>query len=371
METTYFNHRTSAAEGWGERRSFINAWSRLYRRDPRWVPPYYPTLRRMVTPDGDSHVARLSPLLVQTEAMAKGGTGTEWGGIGFDRTVAAAVALTDPRRRDRTAYLGLLHCINHIDTLERFLAGAAELLRPHGVRRLIGPTGLSPHLGSGLLLDHWHQTPPLHTPYNPPYLPEMADIALSPLARSQLYRLKVAGDLPPEPPSPANLVPLEPARLATDLLPLLVAACPDWAGFSPPDAAEAGFLLAWLYPWPLFGWLAEVDSAPVGFVLLQPDLANRLRRAGGGHNPLWRLWLNWAAGRPAHHGRLLFGGVLPAWRGQGIGQRLLHQAQMSARQQGWQSLTIGPLPVDAPATKFMTRQGAAAEQSYGLYQWEF
>jgi hypothetical protein len=75
LETTYFNHRTSVAEGWWERQSFINAWARLYRPDPRWAPPYYPTLRGMVTPGHDNHVARLSPLLIRTEAMAKGGTG--------------------------------------------------------------------------------------------------------------------------------------------------------------------------------------------------------------------------------------------------------------------------------------------------------
>jgi GNAT superfamily N-acetyltransferase len=319
-------------------------------------------------------VARLSPLLISTEAMAKGRSGAEWGSISFDRTVAAAIALTDPRRRDRTAYLGLLHCSNDLDSLERLLAAAAELLRPQGVRRLIGPTGLSPHLGSGLLQDHWHQTPPLHTPYDPPYLPEMADIVLSPLARSRLYRLNLPADLPPlvdRPASRANLTPLASARLVTDLLPLLAAACPAWAGFLPPDVDEAGFLLAWLRLWPLLGWLAVVDSEAVGFVLLQPDIAPRLRRAGGGRNPLWRLWLNWAARRPVRRGRLLFGAVLPEWRGQGIGQQLLHQAYLTGRQQGWHSLTIGPVPDDAPANKFLAHHGAKAEQSYGLYQWDF
>jgi GNAT superfamily N-acetyltransferase len=291
--------------------------------------------------------------------------------MGLERTVAAAVALIDPRRQDRTAYLGLLHCINNVDTLGRFLDGAAELLRPRGVRRLIGPTGLSPHLGSGLLQDHWQQTPPLHTPYDPPYLPEMADIVLSPLARSRLYRLNLPDVIPAAPAGRAQLAPLEPARLAGDLLPLLAAACPNWAGSIPPDAAEAGFLLAWLTPWPLFGWLAEVDSEPVGFVLLQPDLAPRLRRANGGRNPLWRLWLAWAGRRPVRHGRLLFGGVLPEWRGQGIGSQLLHQAQMTGRELGWQSLTIGPAPTGAAANKFLAHHGAKAEQSYGLYQREF
>jgi GNAT superfamily N-acetyltransferase len=122
--------------------------------------------------------------------------------------------------------------------------------------------------------------------------------------------------------------------------------------------------------WPLFGWLAQIKAEPVGFVLLQPDLTVRMRRAGGGRNPLWRLWLSWAARRPVRQGRVLFMGVLPARHGQGIGKRLLHQAMQTAHQQGWQSLTFGPLPGVAPAVGFLERHGAEARQSYVLYQGE-
>lgn len=108
------------------------------------------------------------------------------------------MALCDPRRREGTAYLALLHCVNDPESLDRLLGRLAEALSARGCRRVIGPIGLSPHLGSGLLQDCWGQLPPLHTPYNPPYVPEVVGSAMRPLDRARLYHLEV----PTEPLSP-------------------------------------------------------------------------------------------------------------------------------------------------------------------------
>jgi GNAT superfamily N-acetyltransferase len=235
---------------------------------------------------------------------------------------------------------------------------------------MIGPIGLSPHLGSGLLQDHWNIIPPLHTPYNPPYLPEIAAAALRVRSSGRLFYLPILPTPAPSPVSPATLVSLAPHRLGTDLLELLAAACPRWLDFVPPDVPEAEFLLQSLALWPLRGWLAEIDGEPVGFVLLQPDLALRLRRAGGGRNPFWWLWLRWARNRPVRQGRLLYLAVLPEWRGQGIGRQLLQRAMIDGREHGWDVLTIGPLPSTAGGSKFLKHVGAEPRQTYLLYQRE-
>jgi GNAT superfamily N-acetyltransferase len=373
LNSIYFNHYAKIAEGWWERRNFTLNWWRLYAGDPKLAPPYYPSLRCALEPARNSHLARLNPLFVHTEALRKRQQSASPyvapDGSIFDKPVAATVVLGDPRRRDNTAYLGLLRCVNDAGTLKRLMEYLLETLASRGYRRLIGPTGLSPHLDAGLLQDYWHIVPPLHTPYNPPYMPEIAGIVLRPFARSQLYYLDIPPELPPAPPNRARLLPLQLNRLATDLLPLLVAACPVWADFPPPDAEEATFLLRWLGRWPLYGWLAEVDAQPVGFTLLQPDLAPRLRLAKGGRNLLWRIWLlAWASRRPVRHGRVLYAAVLPDWQGQGIGYQLLHQAMLTAHRQGWQSLTFGPFPTMAPAVKFLKQYGAQPRQTYLLYQ---
>lgn len=336
------------------------------------MPPYYPVLRGALEPAYNSHLARLTPLPVHTAALFGRQRSSEFNpGLAppmFETPVAATVVLCDPRRRDGTAYLAWLHCVNDADSLERLLEYLAGFLPAKGYRKVIGPTGLSPHLGSGLLQDYWDRLPPLHTPYNPPYLPEVAHSVLHPLGHSRLYYLEIPPELPAPPPAPAELLPLDPARLATELRPLLVEACLSWVDFAPPDAKEAAFLLSWLGHWPLHGWLAQRNEQPVGFILLQPDLVSRLRRGRGGRNPLWRLWLAWASRQPVRQGRVLFAAVLPPWQGQGIGRQLLYQAIYTAHQHGWRSLSIGPLPGTAPAGKFLEHHGGQPRQTYLLYQ---
>lgn len=372
LSISYFNYSTRIAENRWDRRGFAHRWWRIYAGDPRWVPPYYPTLRRELEPTHNSHLARMDPIFIETEALPRrqpSQRGSQMlAGAYFEEPVAAAVALCDPRRRDGAAYLALLRCANDSKSLDRLLGRLAEELWASGCRRVIGPTGLSPHLGMGLLQDYWNLLPPLHTAYNPPYLPEVIGNSLRPFARSQLYHLEIPPERPLAPEGPARLVPLEPARLATDLLPLLQAACPTWADFPSPDAEEAAFLLRWLGRWPLYGRLAQVDERPVGFVLLQPDLAPLLHRANGGRNLLWRLWLRWAGRRPVRQGRVLFGAVLTDWWREGIGRQLLHQALVTGHEQGWQFLTIGPLPSTAPACNFLEHNGARPRQTYLLYQ---
>jgi len=372
MPGHYFNHHSQIMGDWWDRWSFIRQWWRLYGDDPKLAPPYYPTLRRALEPARNPHLARLSPLFVKTEALPRRRTPSPYGldAAGGDQPVAMSVLLADPRREDRTAYLSLLRCRNDADSFKKHFEFMMELLGSRGYSRVIGPIGLSPHLEAGLLQDSWNVIPPLHTPYAPPYLPEILESRLRPLARSQLYHLDIPPELPPAPPAWAKLAPLDPQRLATDLLPLLVTAIPTRPDFPPPDAAEAAFLLRWWGQGPLLGWLAEVGAQPVGFTLFQPDLSPRLRLAKGGRNLLWRVWLNWPKHRPTQHGRVLFGTVLPPWQGQGIGQQLLHQVQQTAQQQGWRSLIFGPFPMTAPTAKFIKRCGAKAQQSYLLYQKE-
>lgn len=377
MTPYYFNHRAHIATSNWQRRSFLSAWWRIGARDSHWVPPYYPALKRALTSQTNDYLAAMRPIFVHTEALARDFNPyaanpqqqTFVTPVSFEIPLAATAVL-QPRGAGATAYLGLLQCGNDRQSLEHLLEKLVEPLRANGRRRLLGPTGLSPHLGTGVLQDHWDQIPPWHTPYHPPYLAELLDGVLHPLERSRLYHLAVDAPLPPV-PAAAEIIPLEPARLATDLLPLLVAACEPHKHFPLPDASEAAFLLRWLDAGTLRGWLALVDGETAGFVLLQPDFADAMRRAGGGRRLWQRVWLALLENRAVRRGRLLYGAVLPPWRGRGIGRQLLYQALLTAQEQGWHTLTIGPLPERATAVSFLKRQGAHPHQSYRLYEWTF
>ena len=373
---SYFNYRLLPTGSRWERRAFAHDWWRILAGDKRWVPPYYPQLRWSLNPVQNEHLACLKPEYVRIEALPQrqdaNRDDADQGGFvpgSLEITVAVGLILRDERRHDGNAYLSLPHVVNDEESLERLLDYVAEMLAMTGCGRLIAPTGLSPHLGSGWLLNHWDLLPPAHTPYNPPYLPELIDRFMQPLGKQRcLYYLSVPGSVPSLVDTPAELVPLEPTRLAGELRPLLAAACENEYGFAPPDNAEATFMLRWLGIAPFAGWLAQVDDRPVGFALVQSDLAPLLYRTRGGRGRLRRLWFTLAKGWRTHRGRLLLGAVLPEYRRQGIGRQLLQQVLAAAGAHGWEQVTVGPLTQESPADLLLQGFGAQPQQMYQLYE---
>lgn len=371
----YYNYQTYIADGRWARLSFLRSWRAIYADDGWWTPPDHRTLALALRPGRVEHLDSAAPILLHVNALrhsgrrmtVAGGAGYGAPGSIFESPVAAVVLLRDPRRQDRATYLGLLHFANDDDVLDRLLGILLEELWRTGSRRIIGPTGLSPRLESGALHDHFDVTPPMDTPYNPPYVPEILDQALQPLARSRLYYAALDEAAAQPPTSPAALSPFPADRLVHDLLPLFSCAFDAAEGAPPLDQPEATFLLDWVQTWPTEFWLATMNDRPVGFLALQADLATSVRRANGGRNPLWQSWLAWRKRRPAMAGRILFGGVAESWRGHGIGRQLWQHARRRAHQQGWRSLTVGPIFDGSHAAAFVTHMGATPRQTYVTY----
>jgi GNAT superfamily N-acetyltransferase len=282
--------------------------------------------------------------------------------------VAATLLLTDPRQIDRTAYLVGFRFVNDTDVLDRFLATIMEEVWRMGCRRLVGPVDFSPNMGAGVLHDHFNTTPPFGTPYSPPYVAEAMDAAMRPLGQSHLYQKTVVEIAPPlSHDGPAILLPIQPRRLADDLFPVFFSGFTSLYGLPVPDQAEATFLLAWATSWPIEAWLATVNAEAVGFIMLQPDLSDRIRRANGGRNPLWREWLHWRQSAPANAGRVLYLGVIDHWRGKGIGRQLWQHALAVGHAKGWQELVAGPVADGSNAVAFLKNMGATRRQRYTTY----
>ena len=296
----YYNYNTHLADGWWGRREFMRSLWRLYGDDRRWVPPYYPLLGRMLRPGDCPHVERQAPVLIHLDALPQRKTAGGYSMAIMEGPVAATALLVDPRRRDGTGYLALLGCANDAETFERLAGVAMEQAAMRGCQRLWGPVGFSPHLSAGMLESHYHHTPPLHSPYNPPYLPEVVAGMMEPAAEGYIYRLPIRDAVTTD--GPARIMPATTDQLAGDLLPLLALACPWRELFPQPDAEEAAFLARWLGVWPLMVWAAEVEGEPVGLLVMQADVAGSVARARGGRNPIWRAWLGWRARRPVAGG---------------------------------------------------------------------
>lgn len=371
MQEGYYNYYTRLAESWWERRDFVRGWRRLHASDRRWVPPYFPKLMAALNPERTPFVARQRPAFFWVEALqGRPNTDGNWNAprynsVFMEEAVAIAALMADPRRRDDTATLALLSVANDVESLERLLKVAQEQAFARGRSRLVGPVGLSPHLGYGALLDHFDQTPPLYTPYNAPYLPEILDSVLERVQTARLYHAAVTPQVQ-RVIGPATLRPLRVEDNAK-LLPNLLTALDNNDEFPRPDGVEAEFLLSWWDVAPRLGWVAEVQGEAVGFVLLQTDLGAALRRAKGGRTPLWQLWWQWRRTQPARNGRIVAGGVLPRWRRQGIGRQLWAAAFNSAHLQGWRSVSIGPVADDSVAASFLLAHNAQPLQHYALY----
>lgn len=372
----FFNYSVFWPNNWWERRSFLNAWWRLYAGDRRWAPPVWTAFSRIIA--GGSHplYTRLAAQPLYLEALPRRGATPGFNphapvaaSVAFEEPVAAAILQIDPRRDDGAAYLGLLRCANDEETLERLLGKAFEYVSEQGGSRLLGPTGILPTWGPGALLNSFDHTPPWHTPYNPPYAGDLFAAVMEPWLATVLYSATVPDQAPPA-PAPAAIEPLPLARLAGDLLPLLAASLRLDDAFPPCDELEAQALLAWLQTTVApVGWLATLEGEPAGFVLLQADLAPLLQRSGGGRRWLGRGYLALRKGGRTPAGRLLLGAVAPGRRGQGIGRQLWRHALDHARQAGWQTLTCGPVAVDSEGAAFLARQGARAGQRYMTYSW--
>lgn len=376
----YYNYRTYYADNSWDRRSFLNAWWRINQMDPYWVPPYIPTLKRELNPAHNPHLARLNPILLHLEALqrrekpSKGQSDFNFvqtaavPGLVMETPVASGLLLYDPRQPIPTVSIALLNTVNDPGPLGRLLDEVSELARQRGCRKVIAPTGISPHLNSGLLQDHWNKIPPLNTPYAPPYSPDIFSKYMHALNHWHLYQLPIPAEVHPQSSDIAELIPLQPESLKTDLLPLFTAACPEDSPFQPPDEQEAAFLIRWIEDWSLTGWLAQVNDVSTGFVLMQPDLSPILKRYKGGRNLVKRGFLQLESKRPSSSGRLLFGGVLPEWRRKGIGTQLLNRAIRSAVELNWESLSIGPIPESSDAAAFLTHHHATPLQTYTLYE---
>jgi GNAT superfamily N-acetyltransferase len=375
----YYNLRCELAEGSLDRLGFIHTWWRLYAHEPYWAPPYYPALKEALNPERNPHLRRLSPHLVCLRGVSTGGRqGALSGdllnnlgrGLALEAILACALLLYDSRRSDGCGYLALLHCQNTPSALEGLLNFAAEQLIPLGARRILGPVGISPWFGSGVLVNRWNDTPPADMAYNPPYLPELMEKTMEPGPVQRVYRLSLPAVSEAMPSGPAQLEALDARRLASDLLGLLAAASPGQVNYPPPDALEADFLLNWIGYWPYRGWLAKMNGQPAGFMLLQPDLSSLLQRTHGGRNAWQRLNLGLGLRQPARRGRVVLAGVAPTFRRQGIASQLWQHAVQFAQWEGWESLTTSPLLEDSPAAQFCMKYGGKPEQEYRLYRRE-
>ena len=377
----YFNFTSQIANDWWGRRAFLNTWWRANARDHRWTPPVYSFLESTLVHRRDPLMNTYRPDLLAVEAVTRQSFSTNIGGMVMptgmgDSIVAQALALHDRRVDPATTFLAMMAFANDEETLDRLLDSTWQSAATHGAQRIVAPAQWAPSFSSGLLLDHFHVLPPLHTPYNAPFVPELMQGAMEPLQHSLLWYLEVAhAPTASALPQGVQIESFDVDRLAGDLLPLAQAAAVTAAVLEPPTVDEVRFALrmwtALAIGAPLAGRLVTVDGAPIAFYVTQADVGAMLRRLRGGR-PLWARSL--LALRPRFHrhwrsveGRVLLAACMPHADERSVAQAMIDDLGARARGMGWRTLTIGPLPEGAAIAQVLANAGAIARQRYALF----
>ncbi|HEX7896569.1 MAG TPA: GNAT family N-acetyltransferase [Planctomycetota bacterium] len=277
--------------------AFIQLPFRLYKQDPKWVPPLLSVERKMLDP-------RRNPFYDHSEARHFLATS---GARVVGRISAIVNRLHNDVQKDRTGFWGYFECENEPGAAKALFEAAEGWLREKGLTRSLGPVNPSINDPCGLLIDGFGWSPFVLMTYNPPFYPAMVeangyrksmDLLAWILIHDALQRMKI--DRVVEMVRKRSNVTLRPMNLSrfNDEIKIVQEIYNDgWEnnwGFVPMTNDEVRFMAEDLKPvlLPWFASIAEIEGRPVGFAFALPDINVALKKCGGSLLPFgWRHFL--------------------------------------------------------------------------------
>jgi GNAT superfamily N-acetyltransferase len=277
--------------------AFLKLPFRLYKEDPKWVPPLLSAERKMLDP-------RRNPFYEHAEARHFLATS---GGRIVGRISAIVNRLHNEVQKDATGFWGYFECENEPEAAKALFDAAEGWLREKGLKRSLGPVNPSINDPCGLLVDGFGWSPFVLMTYNPAFYPALVeargyrksmDLLAYILIHDALNRLKI--DRVVEAVRKRSKAVLRPVNLSRfdDEIKIIQEIYNDgWEnnwGFVPMTDAEVRFMAEDLKPvlLPWFANIAEIDGRPVGFAFALPDLNVPLKKCKGSLFPFgWRHFL--------------------------------------------------------------------------------
>lgn len=367
--------RIDPVRTYAEHRAFCELPFALHRGEAHWIAPLRRGERRRWDP-------RHNPSLRSRPTwrfLARSGR----------RVCGRIAAVIDPEFSSRwepgSGLFGFFHCVNDAEVGRALLAAAEQALRRSSVERVIGPVDLTTHDEVGLLVDGFDSPPMILSPYHPPYYARLlVEAGYKPLRDYQAFRWS-----PELEPSAAvkrllraaarngtadvEIRRSDPRRWSTevgDLHRLYNQSFADVWGFVPISEAEFAARAAEFRRFyrPELAVFADCNGEPAGFGLALPDINEALAPLQG---RLWPLgWWSLARGVSRIRGvRLILLGVLPQYRGRGVGARLAQALAKAARELGIQHAELSlVLDSNRETRHLIDAFGATPAKTYRLYQ---
>ncbi|WP_411914271.1 GNAT family N-acetyltransferase [Pseudocitrobacter cyperus] len=281
-----------------ERKAFISFPSSLYRGDPNWIPPLM--MERL------EHLSGKNPGTEHIQWQA-------WVAKKNGRIVGRITAQIDSLHRERygddTGHIGMLDAIDDEEVFSALFAAAESWLAAGGTRKITGPFSLNINQESGLLIEGFETPPCALMPHGKPWYAAQVeqqgygkgiDLLAYWMQRTDLSFSPALTRLMEQTRKKVTIRCINRKRFAEEMQVLREVFNSGWQhnwGFVPfteREFAVMGEQLKYLVPDDLI-YIAEIDSAPCGFIVGMPNINEAIADLNGSLVPfgwaklLWRL----------------------------------------------------------------------------------
>jgi GNAT superfamily N-acetyltransferase len=359
-----------------EKAEFIKFPWRIYKNDPAWVPPLI--IERRAFLDRDNHPFYRHGDAALFLARRNG------------EIVGRIMASDDPNynalHKSNVGCFGLLDSIDDLDVANALFEAAANWLRGRGCTEIMGPIDYSTNYICGLLIGGFEYPPTVLTAHNPPYYQRLCeqcgftkevdwyawwfDPQNAPVSR--LRRLVNARTRK----TSVKIRSIDLGRLTDESRRLSAVFNEAWKnnwGFVPFTDAEAEHLGKEMRPIldPRMTLIAEIDNAPVAFVICVPDINVGLSHANGRLTrfglPIGLIKLLWYR-RKIRQARFVALGVLKEYRRAGIAEMLVLQVLEEGASRGFSAELSMTLEDNFMVNRFIEAMGAKRYKTYRIYR---
>jgi hypothetical protein len=310
--------------------------SRLYKLEPRWVPPFY-------SDEWAFHHPQKNKALTYCETIRL----MAWHeSVPVGRIMGIIHHPYNEAHACKTARFFHFDCINNPEIAHALLTAIEKWARDKGMSKIIGPFGFSDKDPQGLQIEGFEYLPVLAAPANPPYLPALVEHeGYLKEVDCVSYRMDVPRQVPPlyqkitERLSASNRFKLieftSKRQLKPYILPVLRLMNKAYAnlfGFTPLDEEEMKKFATQYLPVldPEFvKAVVTKNEELIAFAIAMPDMSLGIQKAKGKLFPLGFIHIIRAM-RNTKQLNLMLGAIKPEFHGLGfsawMGQALLNSA---------------------------------------------
>jgi hypothetical protein len=360
---------------------FIRVPWRIYRNDPKWVPPLVFERRQHLDP-------ALNPYFGHAEARF-------WLALRAGAPVGRISAQVDQaaldHHKDACGHFGFLEAEDDDETFAALLRTAEDWLRTRGMRQVRGPFSLSINDESGLLVEGYDRPPALMMGHAPPYYGRRLEGRGYAKVRDLIaydFDVVTAKSVPPavrrlvdnlaKRPN-VTVRQLRKSQLGRELKAVLEVFNDAWSnnwGFIPFSEVEIAKIAKDMRPLIRedFVSIVEIDGDPAAFALALPDLNEAIADLDGALLPFgWaKLLYRLKAGKITRV-RMPLMGVRKKYQGGALGAGLaytvIEQVHAQVRRAGYKGAELSwVLEDNLPARKVIEAAGGVPYKTYRIYE---